>query len=407
MRRNPYKIVSSVSSFVKELNYELFQVLRSFLIKVYLGTIRTYKFQLEDLFSYLSPGFFTLPSIAGFDTFENTLLGENALLGIIRFDNERYLISVIATEEMRKKVYLLTISGDISKNFRPQELAEILLKEAVSNSGYLGKVLRIIQDELSNRTLFKVLPFPEINLDGIYLEEKEKLELIDFVEAVKQGKDGLRYLFVGEPGTGKTETIRAIISECIKNNNKLTVIVADAGCKVRLETVFEYAEIFEPVLLCIDDIDLMVGSRDSRVHPSNLSSSLQALDGFITRKNTFLIATTNDRTLVDNALRRPGRFDLIMEFDALNPKFYSSLVFRETKDEKLAQIFKNEKIVRKLSSLKATGAFLVTLTKYLNRERYKEAKYQVETVLQVIDHLYQSFKREMQTRESIGFREVL
>lgn len=285
------------------------------------------------------------------------MLSENALLGIVRFDEERYLLSIVTTEDMRRKVYLLIISGDVSKNFRPQELAEILLKEAVSNSGYMGKVLRVIHDDLSNRIVFKILPFPEINLEGIYLKEKLKSELIDFIEAVKQGKEGLRYLFGGESDTGKTETIRAIISECIRRNNKLTVIAVDAGCRMNLETVFEYAEIFEPVLLCIDDIDLLVGSRDSRLHSSNLSVGLQALDGFITKNNTFLIATTNDRTLVDRALKRPGRFDLILEFDALGPEFYPSLVFRETKDEKLAQVFKNENVVKRLSSLKVTGAF--------------------------------------------------
>lgn len=398
-----HKLISSVSSFVKELNYELFQVLKSFLIKVNSGIIRTNRIQLEGLFSYIPPGIFTFPSIAGFDTFDNTLISENSLLGIINFDNQKYLISVTMTEDLKRKIYLLTISGDIGQNFRPQELAETLLKEAISNSGYQGKVLRVIYDRHSDRVTFKILPLPDIDLEQIYLKEKEKLELIDFIDAIKQGKEGLRYLFVGEPGTGKTETIKAIISECTKNNNNLTVIVVDAGCRVSLETVFEYAEIFEPVLLCIDDIDLLVGSRDLHLHPSNLSSSLQALDGFISRKKIFLIATTNDRTLVDKALRRPGRFDLIIEFKALHPDFYPSLILRETGDEKLAQMFKNEEIVKKLFSLKANGAFLVTLSRYLSRERFKETKYQIETIIQTIDHLYNSFKREIKVGESIGF----
>lgn len=395
----------STSFFAKNINYELFHIVRSYLIKLYFKLIESSQIQLVDLFSYFSPGIFTYPNVIGFDTLDNVLLSENALLSIIKYKNEKYLVSTAVNEDRRFKIYYLIISGDVTTNFRPQELADIILKEAVYHSGYLGKIIRLIKDGYREEVLFKILSIPEVSLDEIYLKDKDKQELIDFVEAVKNRKEGLRYLLVGDPGTGKTETIKAIISTCTKVNNKLTVIVVDAGCKIGLETLFEYAEIFEPVLVCIDDIDLLVGSREARLHASNLSTALQALDGFITRKQTFLIATTNDRTLVDNALKRPGRFDLIIEFSHLEPEFYPALVLRETKDEKFAEIFKDEQIVKKLSSLKVTGAFMVTLVKYLNRERFKQDKYDKNTVIQVIDKLYQSFKKDIKTKENIGFKE--
>ncbi|MGB9935844.1 ATP-binding protein [Thermodesulfovibrio yellowstonii] len=404
MRRFGKKFQSpsfSMSAFMKPVNYEIFRSIKSYLVKLQMGIVQTESFILEEIFSYSEPGIFTLPSIVGFDVFDNVMFGNSALLGVVRFREERYFISCASFDDRGGKVYALFISGEITGDFRPQELSEILLKEAVLNSGYSGKILRIFYDDYSQRVSFKILPSPEISLNDIYMKDKTELE--DFISAVKDAKQGLRYLFVGEPGTGKTDTIRALISECKEVNEGLTVFVLDAGCGLSLETLFDYAEIFRPVLVCIDDIDLIVGSREGIHRREELSTALQALDGFITKEDTFLIATTNDRYLVDNALRRPGRFDLIIEFESLASDFYYPLVLREIGDESLAQIFKNGEVMKKLSNLKVTGAFIVTLVKYLGRERFREIKYEIETVIKVIDRLYGAFKKEVKTKELMGF----
>jgi len=247
---------------------------------------------------------------------------------------------------------------------------------------------------------FKVLPPPTITLDDIYLKDKSDLE--DFIEAVKRKNQGLAYLFIGEPGTGKTDTVKAIIAQCLKSDG-ITVIEVDASCMIPLNVIFEFAEIFSPVLLCIDDIDLLVGTRDKLFSARELSSALQALDGFIENEDHYLIATTNDRRLVDFALRRPGRFDLIMEFSELDPEFYPNLVLRESKDGRLREVFKDEKVRRKLSNLKVTGAFIVTLVKHLLKPRYEETRYEPDTVLALIDKLQTSFKQEVKKEEKLGF----
>lgn len=401
LRRDCQLPLLITSTFSKILNYEIYNAVRSFLIKLYMKEINTESFKLEDLYSYTKPGFFTFPIVAGFDIYNNIISGESSLLGVINFKGERYLISCYSVEERFNNNYFLSISGDITGDFKPQELSEILLKEAVKHSGYLGKILRMVYDNRSESVTFKTLPFPEITLDDIYL--KDKSELYDFILSVKEAREGVRYLFVGDPGTGKTDTIKAIIAECKRVNKDLTVFVVDAGGRIPLEVLFEYAEIFRPVLVCIDDIDLIVGSREKSLRSTELSTALQALDGFISKEDTFLIATTNDRELVDFALRRPGRFDLILEFQHLEPEFYPSIVLRETGDEKLASVFKDERVSQRLERLKATGAFLVTLVKYLKRERFNESKYDPKTVLEAIEKLKISFHKEVKAREQLGF----
>ena len=394
-----------VSAYMREVNYEVFQAVKSYLLKLYnkdkvIPPASEIPLKLEDLFSFFPPGILTLPTIVGIDPLENFTSFENALLAIVRYKDKRYFFSATIVRFFNSETPSLFIVGEDPEELYTIELTNLLITLAIRNSGYYGKFLRLYA--FNDQLKFKILPIPSISLDDIYLKDKSDLE--DFIEAVKNRNQGLRYLFVGEPGTGKTDTIKAIVAECLKStSNGLTVIELDAGCRVPLNLILEYAEIFSPVLLCIDDIDLLVGSREGVFSQGELSSALQALDGFVEKDDHYLIATTNDRKLVDYALRRPGRFDLIIEFKELDPEFYPALVLRESKDERLSEVFKDERIRKRLANLKITGAFLVTLVKHLLKPRYEETRYDPQTVLALIDKLYRSFKLEVKPEEKIGF----
>jgi hypothetical protein len=395
-----------VAAYVRPLYYDVFQTVKSYLLKLYLGDEVTppaeeLPFKVVEAFSYVSPGFFTLPMIVGFDPFDNYTSSEQSFLAVVKYNNNRYYISLSIIKDYNEVKYIMFVVGESPEELYTIELTNLLIKLAIRNSGYYGKFLKFSQPgETVERLKFKILPPPNLSLSDIYLKDKSDLE--DFVEAVKRKNQGLRYLFVGEPGTGKTDTVRAIIAECLKADG-ITVIEVDAGSGVSLNVVFEYAEIFSPVLLCIDDIDILVGSRENYFRAKELSSALQALDGFVEKDDHYLIATTNDRKLVDFALRRPGRFDLIIEFKELDPEFYPDLVLRESKDENLAEVFKDERIKRKLYNLKVTGAFIATLVKHLLKPRHDEARYNPETVMALIDKLHTAFKQEVKKEEKIGF----
>jgi len=395
-----------VSAYLRALFYDVFQAVKSYLLKLYLGDEVTppaeeLPFKVVEVFSYVSPGFFTLPMIVSFDPFDNYTSSEQSFLAVVKYNNNRYYISLSIIKDYNGVNYIMFVVGENPEELYTIELTNLLIKLAIRNSGYYGKFLKFSQPgETIERVKFKIFPPPNLSLSDIYLKDKSDLE--DFVEAVKRKNQGLRYLFVGEPGTGKTDTVRAIIAECLKADG-ITVIAVDAGSGISLNVVFEYAEIFSPVLLCIDDIDILVGSRENYFRAKDLSSALQALDGFIEKDDHYLIATTNDRKLVDFALRRPGRFDLIIEFKELDPEFYPDLVLRESKDENLAEVFKDERIKRKLYNLKVTGAFIATLVKHLLKPRFDETRYNPETVIALIDKLHTAFKQEVKKEEKIGF----
>ncbi|MEN3039683.1 MAG: AAA family ATPase, partial [Candidatus Kryptonium sp.] len=76
---------------------------------------------------------------------------------------------------------------------------------------------------------------------------------------------------------------------------------------------------------------------------------------------------------------------------------------RETKDENFADLFKDNKIISKLISINATGAFIVNLVKYLSRARFKNLKYDPSFVISTIDRLCFSFESEIQKDKPFGF----
>ena len=170
----------------------------------------------------------------------------------------------------------------------------------------------------------------EDSLGDIYLPAQINDNVQLFIKSVihyNESKRPLRYLFAGKPGTAKTKIIRAIAKACTA---KATFIFS-TGNERRIESLFEFAEMFSPVVLCIDDIDLMTGSRSEGLYTPRLASFLQKLDGFV-RQDFFLLATTNDKRLVDLAASRPGRFDLVIDVNLIEPRQYLELVKSKTQN---------------------------------------------------------------------------
>lgn len=94
-----------------------------------------------------------------------------------------------------------------------------------------------------------------------------------------------------------------------------------------------------------------------------MGTFLQYLDGFIPQ-NLFIIASTNDKKLVDAAASRPGRFDLIIDMSEISAENYLALIYRETDEPEIINLFNNE-IMDTFKSKNVTGAFIVSLIRQL------------------------------------------
>ncbi len=123
-------------------------------------------------------------------------------------------------------------------------------------------------------------------------------------------------LLYGPPGTGKTLLARAVANEAAARFFHI------AGPEImgryygeseqRLREIFQQAQQQAPSIIFIDEIDSIAPKREQvtgEVERRVVAQLLTLMDGLEPRQNVVVIGATNRVDALDEALRRPGRFD--------------------------------------------------------------------------------------------------
>ncbi len=245
---------------------------------------------------------------------------------------ERYSVTGASVDNVVKTIRSLGVTDRNSL----MECVQIILKEN--------------QQLINGRSKMrdKVTSSYDIHALNASMNPEEIVEMIrnarDFAEKNKTSENGIRMLFYGASGTGKTEFAR-YISE--KLGKKILLKRASdifdkyvGGTEQNIKAAFEEADRTDSILL-LDEADSFFASRDSaqynweRTQVNELLTQMEEFPGI-------LICTTNLKKIMDSAMNR--RFHMIVEFKPLEregllcmiERYFSAYDFTEEQLERLS-----------------------------------------------------------------------
>lgn len=153
-------------------------------------------------------------------------------------------------------------------------------------------------------------------------------------------------LMYGPPGCGKTHLARATAGEVeaaflsIGLHDVLDMYIGQS--ERNLHQVFEIARQKAPCVLFFDEVDALGGSRADMRHNAMrqvINQLLAEMDGVdASNEGVLILAATNTPWYVDQALRRPGRFDRVLFIPPPDALARDAILRLLLKDKPLAQI---------------------------------------------------------------------
>ena len=120
----------------------------------------------------------------------------------------------------------------------------------------------------------------------------------------------------GPPGTGKT-LLGKVLADTL-GASFMWVTPRHIRNAASFAEILEVARFTAPTVVFLEDLDLFAEERDQHAW-IGLGELMNQLDGAADNRDIVTIATTNRLDVIEKALRsRPGRFDRVVEFEAMD-----------------------------------------------------------------------------------------
>jgi len=228
---------------------------------------------------------------------------------------------------------------------------ETLMKLEVNTDNFLEAMKEVEPSAI--REFF--VEVPDVKWDDVGGLENIKEELKEAVEWPLKYSDIFKQantnppkgiLLYGVPGTGKTLLAKAVASQTgvnfisVKGPSLISKFVGESERAIR--DVFKTAKQAAPTILFFDEIDALVPKRgsastDGHVGERVMAQFLAEMDGIEELKGVVVLAATNRLDLIDPAILRSGRFDLLLELPKPDEKTREEIFKIHTKNKPLAK----------------------------------------------------------------------
>ena len=235
---------------------------------------------------------------------------------------------------------------------------EIVIKEEMVEDEEHGEVSSIMYDDIGGLgdQLLKVREMIELPLKHPILFRRLG---IDPPKGV---------LLHGPPGTGKTMIAKAVANETnahFTSINGPEIISKYYGeSEKQLREIFDEAASNAPAIIFVDELDSIAPKREDvsgEVERRVVAQLLTLMDGMQGRDNVVVIGATNRPDAIDQALRRPGRFDRELEIGVPDKNGRREIVNIHTRGMPIADDFDMEWILE--NSYGFVGADIMSLTR--------------------------------------------
>jgi ATP-dependent 26S proteasome regulatory subunit len=190
-----------------------------------------------------------------------------------------------------------------------------------NNSVLKGQVISLMMSEYGPSTAGVTFHHrPSLPASDVILPEGLLQKVADHAVGIATHRASLRdhgqhlkrgILLYGRPGTGKTHTVRHLLSL----SEGSTAILLSGGSLARIAEAARMARALQPSIVVMEDCDLIAEDRSFGHGPQPLLFEvLDAMDGLDRDADVAFVLTTNRPDMLERALaQRPGRVDLAVE----------------------------------------------------------------------------------------------
>lgn len=161
-------------------------------------------------------------------------------------------------------------------------------------------------------------------------------------------------LLYGPPGCGKTLIAKAVANEIkahfISVNGPEVLNKFVGQSEANLRSVFKEATEKSPSIIYFDEFDSISSTRDADGNPlmaTVVNQLLTLMDGIGEEHQICAIASTNRIDMIDPAIKRPGRFDYVIEIKKPSPDGCKAIFRIHTENMPIVANFDRDAFVEK------------------------------------------------------------
>ena len=295
---------------------------------------------------------------------------------------------------------------------------EILERLFITMTDFLD-ALRFVEPSALREVYIETPDVKWEDIGGLREIKQELIESIEWPSKYQElfEKAGARppkgILLCGPPGSGKTLLAKAVTNESgynfinIKGPELMSKFVGESEKGVR--KTFKRAKQVAPCIVFFDEIDALAprrgsGITDSHVSERVISQLLTEMDGLEELHGVIILAATNREDLIDPALLRTGRFDLILHFETPDPEARSEIFRIHTREKAVSGDVSFEELVEETEGCQGADIEAVCRTATMTAIRdfiNSKEKREVDEFKIMMEHFREAVKKIKQRKTGV------